>query len=214
MADLWSIPEIWPGETVVIMASGPSLDLTQVRHVALARLEERCRVIAVNDAIFVAWWADWLHACDFKWWNWHRATVTKFAGFKTTLTETVPKEWSVRLLRTAPIDRETGDTVGFPDEPDMVAGGGNGANQAIQIAVKAGAKRVILLGVDMKTGAGDKSHYFGDHEDGMRSDYKGTMLPYFETLIGPLKNRGVEIVNCSPGSALTCFPMARLGETL
>ena len=215
MADLWSIPpDLWLGKTVVILAGGPSLDLAQVHHVARARLENKCRVICVNDTIFVAWWADWLHSCDIKWWTWHRATATKFKGIKTTLTESVPRGWGVSLLRTKPIPKNTGELGGFPDEPDMIAGGGNGANQAIQCGVKAGGKRVILLGVDMKSGEGDKPHWFGEHEDGVRSDYVNDMMPYFETLIEPLKERGVEIINCSPNSALDCFPKAKLTETL
>lgn len=64
----YAIEPIWQGQTVVIMASGPSLTLEQVRRVAIAKLKDRCRVIAVNDAIFIAWWADWLHAYDSRWW--------------------------------------------------------------------------------------------------------------------------------------------------
>jgi hypothetical protein len=177
----------------------------QVRHVALARLENKCRVIAINDAIFVAWWADWLHGCDYKWWNWHRSSALKFTGIKTTLTDSVPDAWDVHLLKTAKADKE-GRTGGFPAEADTVAGGGNGAFQCIQLAAKAGAKRILLLGVDMKFGEDKQSHWFGDHPDRIKSDYEGTMLCHFPSLVEPLAQRNVEVINCSPDSALKIFP--------
>jgi hypothetical protein len=209
----WPIPaDLWAGKTAVILAGGPSLSLAQVRRVAMARLEDRCRVMAVNDAVFVAWFADWLHACDFKWWNWHRLSVTKFPGVKTTLTPGCPPGWGVKRLRNA--SGEGGQMGGFPEPPDTVAPGGNGGYQAIQCAVKAGASRVILLGFDMKPAADGGGHWFGDHPDGMRSEYESTMLPHFKTLVAPLKDRGIEVINCTPGSALTCFPAARLEDVL
>ncbi len=45
-------------------------------------------------------------------------------------------------------------------------------------------------------------------------DYANDMLPNFPTLIEPLKARGVEVVNCTPGSALTCFPMGKIEDLL
>jgi len=209
----WPIPVLWPGAAAVVVAGGPSLDLAQIRHVARARLEEQCRVIAVNDAVYPCWFGDWLHACDGKWWTWHRLTATKFPGVRTTCTETVPESWA-HYIRVLPPDRETGLKTGFADEPDALVGGGNGGYQAIQIAVKAGARRVILLGLDMKFGAGGKAHFFGDHPDHIRSDYDGTILPNFPGLADALKARGIEVINCSPNSALTCFPMARLEDVL
>jgi hypothetical protein len=210
----WPIPVLWPdGPTAVILAGGPSLDLAQVRRVAMARLEGRCRVVAVNDAVYPCWFADWLHGCDYKWWNWHRLTATKFPGVRTTCTETVPEAWA-HYIKVLPPDPKTGRRGGFADEPDSVAGGGNGGYQAIQVAVKAGAKRLILLGFDMKAGADGKTHFFGDHQDRIRSDYARTMLPNFPTLIEPLKARGVTVLNCTPDSALRCFPLAKLEDIL
>jgi len=215
--DSWPVPLLWPdGPTAVIIGGGPSFDLAQNRLIARATLENKCRVIAVNDAIYGAWWADWLHGCDIKWWMWHRETVTKFPGIRTTCTETVPEAWA-KFLRVQ-LDKQSGYSGGFPEEPDTVAGGGNGGYQAIQIAVKAGARRVVLVGFDMHDITHEdepgRAHWFGDHPDRIRSDYSGTMLPYFPTLIEPLAERGVEIFNATPNSALKCFPWAPLPSIL
>lgn len=203
---------MWPGATVVVIGTGPSLTLAQLRVVALAQLVEKCRVIVVNDAVFVAWWADWLHACDYKWWLWYRETATKFPGIRTTCTETVPEAWA-RYLKVIPPERD-GARGGFALAADTVAGGGNGGYQAIQLAVKAGGTRVLLLGLDMQPGEGGTPHYHGDHPDQIRSDYKNTMLPNFPSLAEALKKRRVEVINCAPGSALTCFPMSSIEDVL
>lgn len=212
----WPVPVIWPGETAVIVAGGPSVDLRQIRLIARAHLAGGCRVIAVNDSVYPCWWADWLHACDQKWWLWHRETAVKFPGTRTTTDEAVPEEWAHLLRRIAP-DKRTGFCGGFAEEPDAVCTGGNSGYQAIQIAVKAGAMKVVLVGFDMKPRRenGDFAvHWFGDHPDGVRSDFNATMLPHFPSLVEPLAERGVEVINATPGSALDCFPRADLAEIL
>ncbi len=208
----WSVPVIWPDATVVVIGTGPSLTLSQLHLVARARLAERCHVIVVNDAVFVAWWADWLHACDYKWWAWHRDTAPKFPGIRTTCIETVPESWA-RYLKVI-IPNTEGDRGGFAEDPDTVAGGGNGGYQAIQLAVKAGGHKVLLLGLDMKLADDGNPHYHGDHPDQTRSDYKNTMLPHFPGLAKDPKRLNVEVLNCSPGSAIDCFPRVPIEEAL
>ena len=41
-----------------------------------------------------------------------------------------------------------------------------------------------------------------------------TFLPWFETLSEQLDELGVEVVNATPGSALTAFPMTSLKDAL
>ena len=43
------------------------------------------------------------------------------------------------------------------------------------------------------------------------------MLPHFNTLVAPLAplaELGVEVLNCTPGSAFKCFPNAELEKSL
>jgi len=37
-------------------------------------------VLAINDAYRLAPWADWLYACDDRWWRFHHEAVA--AGFQ------------------------------------------------------------------------------------------------------------------------------------
>jgi hypothetical protein len=197
------IEPAWAGQTVVVIGAGASLSTKQIRHVALAKLEGRCRVIAINDAVFAAWFSDHLHACDGKWFCWHIQRIQHFTGIKTTLDETVLNGWNVGLLK------NTGED-GFDPDPGCVRSGNNGGYQGIHIAMHAGAKRILLLGFDMQGG-----HFFGAHSDERKlCDHATVMIPHFPTLIPAAAERGIEILNCTPGSALTCFPMADIEGAL
>lgn len=205
----WPIPELWPGATGVILAGGPSLTAKEFRHVARTRLSagSNVRVFTVNDACYLAWWADWLHASDKKWWLLHRQTAPKFPGFRTCMDDGVQESWARRLNYT--IEKHTGYRGGFAEEPDKVATGGHSGYQAIQIAVKTGCAKVLLLGIDMKG-----THWFGEHEDRVSPDWNETGLPWFPTIVEPLEERGIEVINCSPNSAVDCFPKAALEDVL
>lgn len=202
----WSVPRMWEGETVVIVSGGPSLDLAQVHRVFIAHAEKRCRVIAVNDAVFPCWWADWLHAADAKWWHGHKDHgLANWLGIKTTGTpDAMTNRWGVRWFT------NTGKE-GFDPDPSCYRTGGNGTYAAMHFAGHAGAGKVVLLGADMKGG----THWFGDHPRGIRGtpDFPN-WIRRFATLVEPFREMGIEVVNCSPGSALECFPKARLEEVL
>lgn len=230
MPDFWSVPPIFGGKPVVIIGSGHSLSLVDIRRVAIARADDRCRVIAVNDAIYVAWFADWLHGSDFKWWNWHKQAATRFPGIRTTINETVPAGWAKCLRSTGP--------VGFDPDPGCIRHGSNSVFQAMHAAVHAGASAQYLLGVDMRREKEDpdkpldgqkdlgRSHYFGEHQDGIHPIYRVTMAPRFaerpkvnDTETGPslydvLRERKIPVFNCTRGSALKTFPYADLESLL
>jgi hypothetical protein len=109
--------------------------------------------------------------------------------------------------------RLTGQS-GHEDAPDGLKHGSNSGYQAIELAIKLGAKRIILLGYDMKCDNG-RSHW---HNEPRQADFADvaarSMLPHFESLVSPLKALGVNVINATPGSAIECFPKATLEEAL
>lgn len=201
------IDPVWPSSTVVIVAGGPSLSLKQIHYVARARGHDACRVIAVNDAIFPCFWADWLHAGDAQWWRWHIQEVYTFPGIKTTLADDIPAPWVDGYLE------QSGDT-GFDPDPTKMRTGSSSTYQAIGIAMHAGAKRIILLGVDMKPAENGEGHWFGDHPNKIPCNYQQQMLPKFQSLKPFLADKGITVLNASPGSALDAFPMVDIGAEL
>lgn len=199
------VDRLWTGMTVVVIGGGPSLSLQQIQTIAQARLSGGVRVIAVNNAMYVAWWADWLHACDAKWWHAHIQWAQHFKGIKTTLDPTVPGPWNVGLLENTGKD-------GFDENPESCRTGGNGVYQAIHCAIHADARRVILVGTDMRDVEG-RSHWHGGHGNDP-VNYAVTMAPSFETLKPALAARGIAVMNASPGTALEAFPKVSLEAAL
>lgn len=194
------------GKRVVIIAGGESVTLKQIRQIAIARLEMAgsIRVIAVNDAVYPAWWADWLHSCDGKWWRWHIQRVAKFPGIKTTLDHTLPDEWGLVKLNNTGKD-------GFDPDPGNCRTLANSAGSAMHCAIHAGAVEIGLVGVDMD----DRQHWFGVHEkNAVDVDRETVMLPSFASLDPELKARGIRVWNASPVSRLELWPKIDLETAL
>lgn len=211
LANRFTVEPIWTGRIAIIVGSGPSFTLKQARQIAIARNRAGSpfRVIAVNDAIFPCFWADWLHGCDSIWWFTNIQSVHTFPGIKTTLAEDVPEPWVTGYLENSGCD-------GFDPDPSKCRTGANGVYQATCIAIHAGATKIIYVGVDMKEADGLK-HWFGDHPHvggNMRVDYQMTMVPHFAALLPVIEERGIELVNASPGSALPTFPLVDLDKAL
>lgn len=197
---------IWQGETAVVIATGPSLTAEQVD-----RVRGRARVIVVSDAWRLAPWADVLYSCDAKWWHHHR-DAQKFAGLKVGLTDCITFP-AVRLMRHRQRD-------GFDPDPGYLATGANSGYQAVHLAAHFGASRIVLLGFDMRVvplpkgvAAKVKTHFFGDHPPALQRDNPfATWIQRFRTLAAPLRDRGIDVINCTPGSALDAFPAGELDE--
>lgn len=196
----------------MIFAGGPSLTREDVEY-----CRGKCRAIAVNnqgiDATIngkffpaMAPWADVLYAADSKWWTKYAPASLDFAGRKVSLRD--HRFEAVSVLRISP------DTV-FDPRPTHIATGGNSGYQAIHLAVHFGAKRILLLGFDMKLGANKRKHWFGDHPGNLNAagNYKGWVRA-FDRMAKVMNRRNVEVINCSRDTALTCFVRMPIQEAL
>jgi hypothetical protein len=203
----WSVEPEWAGETAVIIASGPSLTREQAEFV-----KGKCRAIAVNNAGIdtvnsetqelipaMAPWADILYAADAKWWRCYHERALKFAGRKVTIKPTLP--WADIYCLEQSLEHAS-----FDPRPTHLVSGGNSGYQALHLAVHLGVKRILLLGFDMKDGANRRRHWFGSHPTKLnsRGNYAG-WIRAFDKLAKCLNARDVEVINCTPGSALRCF---------
>lgn len=199
-----SVPKAWTGETVVCLATGPSLTADDVNY-----CRGRARVIAINDAYTLAPWADCLFACDARWWHWHKGVPT-FAGPKWSLDHSA---WAAYRDKYSDVQRlrNTG-SAGLENDPTGLKNGRNSGYQAIGLAVHYGAARIVLLGYDMQA-RGGKTHFFGEHPNRQVSPY-AMFRRAFQALVKPLEKRNVELINCSRETTLTMFPRRELREVL
>jgi hypothetical protein len=188
--------------TTVIVAGGPSVNLQDIRRIGRARAARQCKVIAVNDAIYPCWFADRLHACDARWWT-ENDGVPGYAGGKTAL-EPVPYD-DVFVLRNTGIE-------GYDPHPGCVRSGSNSGYQAVHLAAKLGAQRIILLGLDF-TNDGARNHWFGLHRPGMDKHSNVTeWRRLFYALTDILADKGIKILNAGQQSTLTWLPRIDLAE--
>lgn len=197
-----SVPRLFPGSTIVCVASGPSLTRDDV---------DWCRgkapVVAVNDTYRWAPWADVLYAADPEWWEAHDGAAG-FAGLKFSLHGKAGRWPGVQVLE------KTGE-LGLELTPTGLRRGMNSGYQAINVAVHLGASRIVLLGYDMQMASG-VTHFFGEHPAGRmrrKSDY-AAFCACFDSLVAPLADLGIAVVNASRESALASFPRGSLREAL
>lgn len=169
-------------QTWVVIASGQSVNHSDVEYVRLAKISGTIKgVIAVsNVGIDLAPWADALVSHDSRWWA-HNLHSNMFQGRK--------------FCRTY-----------WPKCEIFIPNPNNGCNSGLmgmQVAKDIfKADRIILLGFDMKG-----THYFGPHPAGL----KNTTEKRFKEHIDQFRRfPKMDVVNCTPDSALEIFPKAEL----
>lgn len=211
----WRPARLWSGQTCVILGGGPSLTLPDLEY-ARARVD---RVVAINNAYLIAPQADMFYFCDRRWWDWHcdnpkfRAVRRRARAGRASLVTRENRD----LAQIAPELRCLQDTGrwGYDPAPGCVRNGRNSGYQALHLAAQLGVSRAVLLGFDMQVAPDGRAHWHAEHPVQVSpSVFRRLFIRGYETLAAELGQRGVEVVNCSPSSALTAFPRRALRETL
>ena len=193
-------------KAVACLASGPSLTQADVNLIR-GRVDG---VIAINDAVRLAPWADVLYSQDVRWWKRFFKSGAAFAGPKYAI-ENRPKggredyPWpDVTVLK------NTGPH-GFEHRPGGLKNYMNSGGAAINLAVHFGATKILLLGYDMARGANGRHHFHGDVTPGSPYDQFRKQIG---TMAEPLRACGVTVLNCSRQTRLQCFPRVTLEQAL
>lgn len=219
------VPE-WKGCTVVLLGGGPSLTPEQIALVKDAHDAGEVHAIAINDAYLLADFADAHYAADKKWHDWHCKGIDKptlglkaaqvrerwetYAGERCTIEPNMDFGYA-HVLRNKHFPNHG---LGLSLDPGALVTGRNGGFQALNLAILAGATRVILLGYDGKPDAKGRSHWFGAHPkptpDAAYSEYKKS----FSAAETEILEAGVKVINASPGSAIDSFEKMTIEEAL
>jgi len=183
-------PPDWRGQTVVCIASGPSLTLDD------CEAAKGHRAIVVNTSFRAAPWADVLFAHDMRWWLHYRAEVAEvFKGRRMSMTYGAKGVESLHNNR-------------------WFKGVGNSGACAIAIAVGAKAARVVLLGFDCQK-TGGSIHWHGNHPTPLSNALSIDAWPtQFSRVAAHAKKAGLEVINASRDTALTCFERMPLESAL
>lgn len=226
----------WKGRTAVLIAGGPSLTTEDVEIVRQARMAERVRVVVVNDAYLLAPWADVHYAGDRRWHAWHTAGIEKpllgltaaqvAARWKAFAGQKAAVEWGTEYPTPQPNAVIADEAVhilgnlhepyhgeGLSLDPERIVTGRHSGFQALNVAVLAGATRILLLGYDGAPAPGGRTHWHGGHPVASAGIFE-YIRRSFSAAEAQLAAAGVEVVNCSPGSQINAFPKAPLAEVL
>jgi hypothetical protein len=200
------------GQEVFIIGGGYS-----VKGVNIDFLKDKL-TIGINDSYKILpnatalYWSDnsWLgrhidqiekHPCPLRFNARHNGQGMVNADIETSGNATV-------LLRTS--------VMGFDPNPDNVAGNNGGAH-ALNLAINMGAKKIYLVGYDMRDNPlkRTETHWHNNHKLAVRPDiYTNQFIPAIVALDKEVRRLGidVEIINCSPTSAIQCFKKDRIRE--
>ena len=199
----------WPDATIICVASGPTLTVEDVAY-----LRGRAPVVAVNDAIRLAPWAEVLYSSDRGWWRYYDG-VPDFAGLKVGIGWKAGDASPIYRLPSVQVLAHTG-AEGLELAPTGLRSGGHSGYAAINLAVHLGARRIVLLGYTCGPAHG-RSHFFGRHPSGLpesTDQHYATFRRAYATLVEPLAAAGVSVVNATPRSWITAFPCAPLSAAL
>lgn len=190
---MWSVPRDWAGETVFILAGGPSvLDLD------LSLLKGR-RVIAINSAWKAYPDADALFFADWRWW-------TQFKPqFEGLCVSTGGSDNRVKkLVKVAPDAMAT--------DPRNLALKSTSVTGAINLALHFGAAKIVLLGVDGKLSTAGRRHCHDEkYPWAMKAGCFDEHAAEFRKIAPSIP---VPVLNCSPASTLDAWPKMTLEQAL
>lgn len=192
-------PQLGRWDVVVCLASGPSLNAEDVERVRQWRIaeppnRERRGVIVVNTTFRLAPWADGLFAMDRTFWNHYQAEIdATFVGERFSNNALNAKTRSTRVT--------------------MPSYGNSGA-AAVSLASHFGARRIILLGYDVKYGPNGEKHWHGDHPKGLGNAGRINLWAVkFDRLAKEVEGKS-SVINCSRDTDLQCFKKGKLEEEL
>jgi hypothetical protein len=214
-----------PESTAVILATGPSLTPAVLETARKGQEQGKWSVygmnhvwrdfptldvfLACNKEYYETWWGRGLREHKAERWHWDLDTCIKFG------LNYIPGKWKD----------------GFSKDPSCIHYGHSSGFQVPQLAYHRGFRRLLLCGYDMRYAAdydgrtrrvgSSPRHYFGEYEDQALNHWPSVkvkdgvhveLIDQFEKV--KRINTDVEIINCSPGSAMTCFPFNTLEECL
>ena len=196
--------------TIACIGTGPSLTQEQIQS---AR-NKGFRLFACNDAIRWAPDAALLHACNWQWWDRRWPEVKDLPCEKWTTRKESAEKYGISYI--AEVNRP-----GLSTDPKLLHHGHSSGFQLVGQAYRAGADRIVLIGYDMKfapdydgkskqIGSGPR-HFFGEYEPELQHwpsvrVQQGRHVELIALYESVAKQGLVEIINCTPGSALNCFP--------
>lgn len=203
-------------QIIVCIGTGPSLSPQQVET---AR-KKGFRLFVCNNAFNLAPEAELLYGCNLAWWQYYWSQVSDLPCEKWTTNPQAAKEFGLNWIAER-------FQLGLSTDPNVISHGHGSGFSLVSMAHRAGADRIVLLGYDCKyssdydgkarqVGSGPR-HFFGEYPSVMQhwpsvKVEKGVHVELVDLYRSIAKQGLVEVINCTPGSAIDCFERADIGS--
>jgi hypothetical protein len=218
---------------VFIIGGGPSLKLVNVQRLE-QREPRRQYALAVNDSFMLGQW-DAMFFADTTFWRLRGDDLRNFAGLKVTTLKRLRGVPGVTVVK-------KDNRFGLTTNRSVLSWNLSSGSTTISLAAHLGAKRIVLLGFDMrwvptcehckypkgspdtvacnhcgKKGGTelDRNYHrnYAKRDPRKYNPYKGFMRSH-PAIANDARQRGIEIVNATPGSAISHWPIVRPEDVL
>lgn len=229
----WSVPKLWDGGECWIIGGGASIprqfgvpegiiEKVQRTELPLSTYSQYLtplhnkNVIGVNLAFLLGDWISMMYFCDAHVFRGYKAKIHQFHNLKVTCAQSFGEEMKPEMVNIKRLKRDNNPGLSF--NPEFICWNHNSGAAAINFAALAGAKRILLLGFDMKAENG-QTHWVnsaGGHlykTPGTTSQFR-MFMKRFPYIAKQAKEKGIEILNVNPDSALPDFVKVPLQSVL
>jgi hypothetical protein len=164
-----------------------------------------------------------LYACNLGWWrHYWGPDLAAHPASKWTTNAQAAREFGVNWIREKP-----GYGEGLSKDPTVINHGHGSGFSLLNLVYLMGATRIVLLGYNLKyapdyDGRGrrigsEPRHYFGEYPPELQHwphqrVQGGVHVELLGLYAAVADQRAVQIINCTPDSALTCFPVADIED--
>lgn len=229
---MWQIPKMWNGGECWIIGGGTSIhkQFGIPDEVVREKMDLRAlspyfepihskHIIGLNAAFMLGDWVSLCYFGDRVFFDKHKEKLYEFPNLK------------IRHVNLSVYDRIwykdikqinfSLQPMGICTEPDKIYWNYNSGAAAINLAYHLGAKRVYLLGYDMKPACpagrpdNDATHWHNAYGDFRIHPYAfQKFLKPWRAIAQDAARLGLEIINVNPDSAIEVFPKVNLNEVI
>lgn len=232
----WDVPKLWEGGQCWIIGGGPSItrefnvpkkivDDVQSGQSSIEAYSPYFKsihnqhVIGVNAAFLLGSWIDIAFFGDGGFYLKNRRELEKFPNLIVTC-DPKHKEKYGRGVKFTP--KERGARYGISPHRGRVSWNGNSGAAAISLAYHLGAKRIYLLGFDMRLSSDYKQHWHRHYKRGSMdlATFTKKKFPFdrhlkgFPQIAKDARRLKLEIINVNPESAINVFPKVSLKDII
>ena len=213
------VQPLFKGSIGILVATGPSLTQTQLDLLRGLHTEGLVKVFCINNVFMVYPETDVHLSCDGPWWRWYWPKNEQLRNLpcpKYTWYPNLAESFGINYIKAIVKD-------GLSTDPGIVHINHGSGPMMLNLAYHYGIRDMVLLGHDMRFAPDYNAqkqfpgsfprHYFGEYPKPLRHWPSVKVKPdgKLEGLIEtyrkmPFEELGINIVNCTPESALDMFP--------